>query len=82
MQAKPQEGTERRWAILRLALGLLQIVGAGFSLALLVEAGVSSLSLASVAVTGLLTTLSVLLFGKGSWIRKNKTEGGSNRGES
>jgi hypothetical protein len=82
MQAQPQLGTERRWAIVRLVLGLLQIVGARFSLALLVEAGVNRLSLASVAVSGLLTTLSVLLFGKGSWIGKNKTEGGNNRGQS
>jgi len=54
---------ERRWAIARLVLGFLQIMGAGLSLGLLVELGVSRLSLIAVAITGLLTTLSVLLFG-------------------
>jgi hypothetical protein len=54
---------ERRWATARLVLGFLQIVGAGFSLGLLAKVGVTNLSLTSAAITGLLTTLSVLLFG-------------------
>jgi hypothetical protein len=44
-------------------LGLLQIVGAGFSLGILVETGITTLSLIAAAITGFLTTLSVLLFG-------------------
>jgi hypothetical protein len=54
---------ERRWALIRLLLGVGQIGGAGFSLALLLSVGLTSISLAAVVVTGLLTTVSVLLFG-------------------
>jgi len=47
----------------RLILGMMQIFGAVLSLTLLVKTGFNSISLASVVVTGLLTTVSVLLFG-------------------
>jgi hypothetical protein len=53
----------RHWAIVRLVLGLLQMAGAGISLALLIETGINVRSLISVVVTGLLTSTSVLLFG-------------------
>jgi hypothetical protein len=67
---------ERRWAIARILLGFLQMAGAAFSLALLVEAGVDKLSLISIAVTGLLTTISVLLFGsRRQRSSENKFEG-------
>jgi hypothetical protein len=44
-------------------LGLLQIAGAGFSLGVLVATGITNLLLIAAAITGFLTTLSVLLFG-------------------
>ena len=63
MQAAVATRRERRRAMARLVLGLLQIVGAGFSLGILVKAGITNLSLIAAAITGFLTTLSVLLFG-------------------
>lgn len=54
---------ERRWAFVRMALGLLQMAGAAFSLTLLFLTGVNTVSLGAVAVTGILTTISILLFG-------------------
>lgn len=55
--------TEKGWKILRLVLGILQIAGAGISLGALVQTAISTLSLVAVIVTGLFTTVSVLLFG-------------------
>jgi hypothetical protein len=52
------------WAIVRIVLGIAQIFGATFSFTLLIQTGVNPLSLGAVIVTGLLTTISVLLFGK------------------
>lgn len=54
---------QRRWTIVRLLLGLAQIFGAGFSVALLVKTGLSPASLIAVVTTCVLTTGSVLLFG-------------------
>ena len=54
---------ERKWAIVRLVLGLAQVVGAVVSLALLIRTGATAEALTAVAVTGLCTTVSVLLFG-------------------
>lgn len=54
---------ERRWAWIRLVLGLAQMFGAVLSVTLLVLTGVTSAALTVVAVAGLLTTVSVLLFG-------------------
>lgn len=54
---------ERSWAIVRTVLGFAQMAGAAFSLTVLVTTGFNTLSLVSVAVTGLLTTVSILLFG-------------------
>jgi hypothetical protein len=53
----------RRWAVVRLILGLLQMIGAVFSVTLLVRMGVTTPALIAVALTGVLTTVSVLLFG-------------------
>jgi hypothetical protein len=50
-------------ARLRVVLGMAQIFMAVFSFVLLVKTGVNAISLASVIVTCLLTTISVLLFG-------------------
>ena len=54
---------ERRWAWIRLLLGLAQMFGAILSLTLLVLTGVTSAALTVVAVTGFLTTVSIVLFG-------------------
>lgn len=54
---------ERRWAWVRVALGLLQMAGAAFSVTLLARTGVTALALIAVTITGLLTTLSILLLG-------------------
>ncbi len=55
--------SERRWAWVRLSLGLIQMFGAVFSVTLLVYTGVSVLALSSVIITGVFTTASILLFG-------------------
>ena len=52
-----------RWALLRLGLGVAQMTSALASFVWLIGSGVSSWSLAAVAVTCLLTTVSVMLFG-------------------
>lgn len=63
--------TIRRWAFVRLILGFLQMFGAVFSVTLLVRTGVTVPALIAVTVTGVLTTVSVLLFGA----RRSKREG-------
>lgn len=63
--------SERRWAWVRLSLGLAQMFWAVFSVTLLVRTGVTALALTAVALTGVLTTVSVLLFGA----RRSKREG-------
>lgn len=52
-----------RWAVLRLALGIAQMVGAVAALLLIMAMGLNALALAAVASTSVLTTVSVLLFG-------------------
>ena len=52
----------RRWAIVRLILGFLQMFGAVFSVGLIVHSGITLLALASVIVTGAFTGTSMLLF--------------------
>jgi hypothetical protein len=64
MQPQLEKRRQLSWALIRLTLGFLQITGAVASLVLLVETGVSTISLASVVLTGLFTTFSVLLFGR------------------
>ena len=78
MQAQSQIGAARGWAIFRLVLGMLQMAGAAFSLGMLIGTGVNPVSLAAVVVTALLTTVSVLLFGKG--LRFPKALSGGNDG--
>jgi hypothetical protein len=56
---------ERRWALLRIALGFLQVFGASVAFGLLLQTGVTRLALIVVTATGLCTTLSVVLFGGG-----------------
>lgn len=51
-----------RWAHIRFILGFLQMFGAAFSLGLLVFGGVTPLALSSVLITGIFTTVSILLF--------------------
>lgn len=57
------DATERRLGFVRLVLGVLQVFGAALTLTLLVLTGISKLSLGAAIATGLLTTISILLFG-------------------
>jgi hypothetical protein len=59
-------------AHLRLLFGMVQIAGVGFSLALLIQSGVTALSLIAVICTCAVTSVSVALFG--SWSKKNSRE--------
>lgn len=52
----------RRWAHVRFVLGFLQMFGAAFSLGLLVFGGITPLALSVVLITGIFTTVSILLF--------------------
>jgi len=61
--------SQRALTFLRLFLGMLQIAGVGFSLALLLYTGVTTYSLVAVVVTCLVTSVSVLIFG--SWSKRN-----------
>jgi hypothetical protein len=62
----PTPHRERRreiaWAIVRLALGLIQIIGATTSVLLLISAGATKWTLLAVVVTGLFTLGSRILF--------------------
>ena len=53
-------------ALCKLGLGIGQMFGAALSLVLLVTSGVSDVTLAAVAATCVLTTVSVLVFGRHS----------------
>lgn len=57
---------------IRFVLGLLQMFGAVFALAALYQTGLSVLTLTVVCVTGILTGISVLLFGRSSprWMKR------------
>ena len=55
---------ERAWAIVRIILGLGQMMGAVVSVYFLIETGVNALSLGAVAGTCVLTVTSRLLFGR------------------
>lgn len=57
---------ERRRALLRLALGTLQIFCTSGSIVLLFQTGTNPWSLSAVAITCAITTISVLLFGNRS----------------
>jgi len=51
--------------VLRLILGVAQMVGAVAALLLIITMGLKALALAAVVITCVLTTVSVLLFGSG-----------------
>jgi len=55
--------SERRWATVRIALGLLQMFGAVAAAMLLITTGMNAWSLGAAVTTCGLTTVSVLLFG-------------------
>ncbi len=55
--------TKASWVLVRLVLGLAQMVGAVTALIFLAQTGLSSWTLSATIVTGALTTISVLLFG-------------------
>jgi hypothetical protein len=63
MHMQMNDATERRLGFVRLVLGVLQVFGAALTLTLLVLTGISKLSLGAAIATGLLTTISILLFG-------------------
>lgn len=67
------------WALFRLVLGCLQMAGAVTAIVLLIQIGVTPLSLGVVVVTGLCTTVSVLLFGSDGprWERRGKNANAS-----
>jgi len=50
--------------VLRLLLGTAQMVSAVIALLLIVQAGIGPLALGAVVVTSVLTTTSILLFGR------------------
>jgi uncharacterized membrane protein (UPF0136 family) len=60
---EPPTAKEKAWAVVRIVLGLAQVMGATLALYLLVQTGTSGLTIAAVVVTGLLTAGSTLLFG-------------------
>ena len=53
---------EKAWAVVRIVLGLAQVMGATVSVYCLIQTGTSTLTVVSVAITGLLVVLSKLLF--------------------
>jgi hypothetical protein len=57
--------TEARWALLRLILGVAQMTGAVVALCLLITMGLDAPIIAAVVITCVLTTVSVLFFGRG-----------------
>ena len=52
----------RRWAVVRLILGFLQMFGAAFSVGLIVHSGMTPLALTAVIVTGMFTGIDRLEF--------------------
>lgn len=52
----------RRWAIVRLILGFLQMFGAAFSVGLIVYSAITPQALTAVILTGMFTGISMLLF--------------------
>ena len=55
--------SKHAWVVVRLILGLAQMVGALVSLMLLLLTGMNAGSLTAVVLTSFCTTVSVLLFG-------------------
>ncbi|HJT75999.1 MAG TPA: hypothetical protein VJ739_02260 [Gemmataceae bacterium] len=58
-------GREKVWAVVRLALGVAQVMGATISLTLLLQTETSAVAIGTVAVSGLLVVVSKLLFREG-----------------
>lgn len=66
-QARECMGTDpttASWAILRCALGVLQMSGATAALVLLFQSGFSRAAMIAVLCISMLTTVSVVLFGR------------------
>jgi hypothetical protein len=63
LHSQAVSSTERRWAWIRFSLGMMQMFGVVCSITLLVETGVSKAVFIIIVITGLLTTISILLFG-------------------
>ena len=63
MRLPPPRSEREPRALLRGVLGIAQMAGAVTALVLLARSGISAAALAAVAVTSLLTTTSVLLYG-------------------
>ncbi len=61
---KQPDSKNKMWAAVRLPLGLGQMAGAVVAFALLLQTGMNGASLAAVVGTCLLTTVSVMLFGR------------------
>lgn len=53
---------EQKWAIVRLTLGMLQVMSAATAAILLFRTGVNELSLGAAGVAGLFTLISIILF--------------------
>ena len=53
---------EKAWGVVRIVLGLAQVIGATASAYVLVQTGLSTLTLVAVVITGLLVVVSNLLF--------------------
>ena len=73
MHAHPKKEAvqPRRRAILRLALGQAQIVGATVALVLLLQGGVSAPAIWAAVLTGIVSLTSILLF-RVVWREKSK----------
>jgi hypothetical protein len=56
-------GKEKVWAVVRMVLGLGQMMAAVVTFYVLIQTGMNALSLGAVAVTCVLTSLSLLVFG-------------------
>jgi hypothetical protein len=54
--------TTRVVVVVRLAFGTLQVMGATMGLTFLLETGVSALTVVTIALTGLITLISRILF--------------------
>ncbi len=61
-RASKERQKEVRWGFVRLALGMIQVMGAPATALLLMQSGVNSLSLSVLVITGLFTVLSRVSF--------------------
>jgi hypothetical protein len=69
-----ERARERRWAFLRLGLATAQVFGASLGAGLLLSTGPTRSTLLVIVLTGLCTTVSVLLFG-GRQARRSSAPG-------